>query len=69
MIASEEELECELLHKIQDCSGVTSIWRPAGDQKLARDTAKLIGSDDLLRKRLAVLVRGHFGLDSSVLKV
>jgi hypothetical protein len=41
----------------------------AGDDQLARETAKLIGSDELLKKRLAALVRGHFGFESSVLKV
>ena len=39
-----------------------------GETPLAQATAKLIGSDDLLRGRLAELVKSHFKLDSTVLK-
>jgi hypothetical protein len=39
-----------------------------GETALAQATAKLIGSDDLLRERLAELVKRHFKLETSVLK-
>ena len=39
-----------------------------GETVLAQATAKLISSDDLLRRRLAELVKSHFKLETSVLK-
>lgn len=39
-----------------------------GETALAQATAKLIGSDGLLRRRLAELVKGHFKLETAVLK-
>jgi hypothetical protein len=38
-----------------------------GEGQSAKETAKLIGSDDLLRARLAQMVEDHFGLKSDVL--
>jgi hypothetical protein len=39
-----------------------------GEATLAQATAKLIGSDDLLTRRLAELVKRHFKLESTALK-
>jgi hypothetical protein len=38
-----------------------------GEGQSAKETAKLIGSNDLLRARLAQMVEDHFGLKSDVL--
>jgi hypothetical protein len=38
-----------------------------GERKAANETVKLIGSDDLFKKRLGVMVESHFGLKSSFL--
>jgi hypothetical protein len=40
-----------------------------GEPNAAKETAKLIGSDDLFRERLGALVEAHFGLKSDVLAV
>ena len=39
----------------------------SGQASAAIDTASLIGSDDIFRKRLAKMVENHFGVQSSVL--
>jgi hypothetical protein len=55
-------------------ASVDSILRAAllqyaeGERKSAIETVKLIGSDELFRRRLGSMVEGHFGLKSSVLE-
>jgi hypothetical protein len=44
----------------------TLLQYAIGDGKAAKETAKLIGSDDLLRGRLAELVHDHFKLETNV---
>jgi hypothetical protein len=40
----------------------------SGEVNAAVETTRLIGSDDIFRKRLAAMVKEHFGLESEVLK-
>jgi hypothetical protein len=75
ILRAYEQLSAELSGPVKSNESVDAALLAAllqlavGEATLAQATAKVIGSDDLLCRRIAELVKRHFELESTALKL